>query len=199
MLKAKLGNFKGVKTTIGTNILTTSMDTSKASKTTTNNIKTNTDFTGPLMITHGSSRDGTSNETEENIKTTLASSKATDLTTSSNYEIHSMNKYKSYFKFVTLYKSTFLKIYIRDRLTKQYINSNYVAGESSGNGGVVAGAIVGLLVVVAIIVALVLVLRKKKLAKNDQVSKSGSANEVTYKPKGMDDSVQMTQDRNKSL
>ena len=114
MLKAKLGNFKGVKTTIGTNILTTSMDTSKASKTTTNNIKTNTYFTGPLMITHGSSRDGTSNETEENIKTTLASSKATDLTTSSNYEIHSMNKYKSYFKFVTLYKSTFLKIYIRD-------------------------------------------------------------------------------------
>ena len=86
MVTAKLGNIKGVKTTIDTNILTTSMDTSKASKTTTNNIKTNNDFTGPLMMTHGSSTDSASNEPEENIKTTLASSKATDLTTSSNYE-----------------------------------------------------------------------------------------------------------------
>ena len=63
------------------------METSKASKTTTNNITTNNDFTGPLMITHGSSSDGISNETEENFKTTPASSKAIDLKTFSNHEL----------------------------------------------------------------------------------------------------------------
>ena len=109
-----------------------------------------------------------------------------------------MNYHKSYFKFVILYKSTLFKNYIRDGLNKQYINANYLAGENSGNGGVVAGAIVGVLVVVAIIIAVILVLRKKKLDKNDQISKSGIANEVTYKPKGEDDSVQLTQDSNKS-